>query len=225
MSDDSFIREVNVELRQERARALWGRYGPVLIGLAIVLVIATGLYKGYSFWQTKKSARIGDEFLQALQLADAKDFSAASKTLSNVEKTDFGGYSALAKLRAASLEQEQGNNDKALQDYDAISKDRSIPLILQKIAKVRAAFILVDDGTLEDVEERVKDLATDIDPFRVAAREALGLAEWKSGNNEKAVHYFTQIKQENSSQTSATMRAQLMLDLIASSGKITEGQK
>jgi len=225
MSDDSFIREVNEELRQERARALWGRFGPLLIGFAIILVLATGLYQGYSFWQSKKSARIGDEFLQALQLADAKDFSTAVETLAKVEKTGFGGYPALAKLRAASLEQQQGNNEKALQAYDAIAKDHSIPLILQKIAKVRAAFILVDDGTLADVEQRVKDLATDIDPMRFAAREALGMAEWKSGNNEQAVHYFTQIKQDQSAQSSSTMRAQLMLDLIASSGKSTEGQK
>ena len=28
MSDDSFIREVNEEIRQDQARALWDRYGP-----------------------------------------------------------------------------------------------------------------------------------------------------------------------------------------------------
>ena len=35
MSDDSFIREVNEELRQDQAKALWDRYGPAFIGLAV----------------------------------------------------------------------------------------------------------------------------------------------------------------------------------------------
>ena len=40
MSDDSFIREVNEELRQDQAKALWDRYGPAFIGLALIVVLS-----------------------------------------------------------------------------------------------------------------------------------------------------------------------------------------
>ena len=35
MSDDSFIREVDDEMRQDRLRALWERYGKLLIAVAV----------------------------------------------------------------------------------------------------------------------------------------------------------------------------------------------
>ena len=35
MSDDSFIREVNDEMRREQAQKLWDRFGPALLGIAI----------------------------------------------------------------------------------------------------------------------------------------------------------------------------------------------
>ena len=38
MSDHSFIREVNEEIRRDQAQAIWNRYGPVAIGLAILVI-------------------------------------------------------------------------------------------------------------------------------------------------------------------------------------------
>ncbi len=34
MTDDSFFREVNEEIRQDQARALWNRFGPVARAVA-----------------------------------------------------------------------------------------------------------------------------------------------------------------------------------------------
>ena len=46
MSDDSFIREVNEELRQDQAKALWDRYGPAFIALAVLVVLGTAAFVG-----------------------------------------------------------------------------------------------------------------------------------------------------------------------------------
>jgi len=46
MSDDSFIREVDEELRHDRLKSIWDRFGNLLIGLAVlVLVLATSLLR------------------------------------------------------------------------------------------------------------------------------------------------------------------------------------
>ena len=59
MSNESFIREVNEEIRQEKAKALWGNYGPYLILAAVILVLGTGIYQIYDHWQSSKAGRIG----------------------------------------------------------------------------------------------------------------------------------------------------------------------
>jgi hypothetical protein len=50
MSDDSFIREVNEEMRQDQARLLWDRYGPAALALAVLVVLATAAFVGYEYW-------------------------------------------------------------------------------------------------------------------------------------------------------------------------------
>ena len=66
MSDDSFIREVNEEIRQDQAKALWDRYGPAVIVLAVLVVLGTAAYVGYDYWTETRANRSGDAFSQAL---------------------------------------------------------------------------------------------------------------------------------------------------------------
>lgn len=223
MSDDSFIREVNEELRQEKAKALWGRFGPYILLGAVLLVLATCAYQIYDHWQTNKAGRIGDTLLSSLDLAEAQNFDEALKKLDSVEKSDFGGYPTLAQLRKASIYMEQGDATKAVAEFDAIAEDKSAPEILKKLAKVRAAYILVDSGSFEDVEKRVKDMANDVDPMHISAREALGLSAYKAGKMDDAVYYFQKIVDEGANGIKATERAKMMLELIYGSGAVKKG--
>jgi len=61
MSDDSFFREVNEELRQDQAKALWDRYGPAFIGLAVLVVLGTAAFVGWQYWTESKANKSGDD--------------------------------------------------------------------------------------------------------------------------------------------------------------------
>ena len=59
MSDDSFIREVNDEIRREQAQALWDRFGPALLVLAILVVLGTAAFVGYRYWDETPRQPLG----------------------------------------------------------------------------------------------------------------------------------------------------------------------
>ena len=223
MSDESFIREVNEELRQEKAKALWGRYGPYTILAAIFLVLATCAYQIYDHWETSKAGSIGDNMLTGLDMAENGSFDEALKKLDDVEKSGFGDYPILAQLRMASVYMEQGDAAKAVAGFDAVASNEKAPVILKKVAKIRAAYILVDTGSFDDVEKRVKDLATDVEPMRIAAREALGLSAYKAGKMQDAAYYFQKIVDEGLNGIRSTERARMMLELLQGSGVVAKG--
>ena len=50
MSDDSFIREVNDEIRREQAQKLWDRFGPALIVIAVLVVLVFMMLSGGLRW-------------------------------------------------------------------------------------------------------------------------------------------------------------------------------
>lgn len=223
MADDSFIREVNEELRQEWARSLWGRYGSMLLLSAVMIVFATGAYQFYAYWQQKKAAEIGDILFASLADEQSHDYGVAIKQLQELEASDFGAYPALATLSTAALYSKQGEEDKAIATFDKVAAASKAPMLLQKLAKIRAAYILVDRGSFADIEKRVGDLDNEIDPFRWSAREALGLAAYKSGDIDKARSYFNKIVSDTASGTAVAQRAQMMLDLFEGIARRSKG--
>ncbi|MET3559709.1 hypothetical protein ABID39_000386 [Bartonella japonica] len=219
MSYDSFIAEVNAEFRQEKALAFWRRYGFSIIAAIIVFVLMIAAYQIYHHWQMKRAEHVGDTFVKSLNFADTHHFDEAMKQLKNVKDSHFGGYPFLARLREASLFMEQGNVVKSVEIFDSVAADEKAPQILRKVAKIRAAYILVDTGTLEDVKKRVKDMANDIDPMRMSAREVLGLAAYKENKIDEAVDYFQKISEEGALGLRVTDRARIMLELIQAEGR------
>jgi len=215
--DDSFIREVNEELRRENARALWGRYGPVIIGGAVALVLATAAYQAYHYWTAHRAGQVSEVMLKALILADGDDHIAARDALDEVEATGFGAYPSLAALRKAGLLAQMGEMQAAIAAFDAIVNDTKSPEILKNIARIRAAYLLLDQAPLAEVEARVRVLAHDNEPMRLAAWEVLGLAAWKAGQAEMAIGYFDSIiADRDSGATGFQNRARMMLELIKS---------
>ncbi len=95
MSDDSFIREVNEEMRRDQAQALWDRFGPALLVLAILVVVGTAAFVGYRYWDETRANRSGDAFSQALKLANDGKSDEALTAL------DAAGKGWLRRLSAA----------------------------------------------------------------------------------------------------------------------------
>lgn len=218
MSDDSFIREVNEEIRNEQARALWDRFGPAFLGLAIAVVLATAAYVAYDYWIDKQANASGDAFSQALVLANSGKNDEALTALKALEMEGYGAYPLLARMRAATVLSAKGDFPAAVAEFDAVAADTSIPEALRDMARLRAGLLLVDNGSYQDVSRRVEALASDTNPLRHAAREALGLSAWKEGKAVDALRLFDQIAADEGVPRNASDRARMLAELIRGSG-------
>ena len=218
MSDDSFIREVNEELRQDQAKALWDRYGPAFIALAIVVVLFTAGYVGWQYWTETRANKSGDDFSAALLLANGGKADEALAAFDVLEKNGYGAYPLLARMRAATVLFEKGDFTGAIAGFDEVSNDNSIPEAIRDMARLRAALILVDKGSYADVSSRAEQLTNDTNTLRHSAREALGLSAWKAGKPKDAIALFDQIAADEGAPRNIRQRATLMSELIRGSG-------
>lgn len=218
-NDDSFIREVNEELRSDQFRTAWQRYGRFVIALAAVVVIGTAGERIYAYWQSGQASASGDAFLAATDLAKANKPDEAIAALEKLEKDGFASYPVLARMRAAALKAEKGDNAGAIADFDAIAKDTAIPAAIQDVAHLRAAWLMVDTGTYEQVSAEAEALTATGNPMRHSAREVLGLTAYRLGDYKRAKDWFQAIGDDQESPRNVGRRAQMLLDVIAASGK------
>lgn len=215
MSDESFFREVNEEIRQDRTRAIWSRFGRWFIAAAVLLVLATA---GLVAWREYRSSRAdasGDRYLAALDLATDGEYDEALTAFGTLAKDGFGAYRDLARLRIGAVQQAKGDRAAAIATFDAVAGEGDAPQALRDMAAVRAAYLLVDTGSLDDVHARVERLSGDAEPLRYPAREALGLASWKAGKPDDARRFFEALRDDRGTPSGIALRGRVMLDLIA----------
>jgi hypothetical protein len=212
-NNDLFIREVDEEIRNDQLKSIWKRFGPLLIACAVLLVAGVAAWRGYEYWNTSRANASGDRFLAAIDLARDGNTAEALKSLEVLQADGSGAYPLLAKLRAAGILAET-DPAAAVAAFDAVAADSSVAAPLRDVARLRAAYLLVDNGTYEDVAQRAETLSADGNALRHSAREAMGLAAWKAGRTDDARRLFRQIADDGQAPSGIAQRAQVMLSLI-----------
>ena len=218
MSDDSFIREVEEELRSDQLKSFWDRWGKVIIAAAVLIVVGTAGYRFWLSYSDRVAGESGDRFIEAVDLSNEGKHDEAIAVLNGLTKDGHGQYPALATIRLAAEYAKQGEPQKAVEAYDSIANDTGFDETLRKVAQLRAGLLLVDHGSFDEVSQRLEDLSGAGLSFRHAAREGLGLSAWKEKNYEKALGYFTTIREDAEAPGGARARAGIMLELLAGVG-------
>jgi len=220
-SDDSFIREVNEELRSEQIQNVWKRFRPLIIGVAVLIVLGVAGAALFEWWQARESSASGDRFINAVRDASDNKPDQAMKELDALGKDGFGSYPVLARMRLATLKADKGDAKGAIADFNALGQDAAVPAPVRNVAKLRAAWLMVDNSSYEELASAVEELAAASSPVRNSAREVLGLSAYKAGNYAKARDWLQLVLDDKESSSGAKTRARTVLALITASGKLS----
>jgi hypothetical protein len=211
-----FFREVDEEVRRDRAIQLWTKYRFILIGGAVLLVAGTGAWRLYSHYREGGLQAAGARFEAAMQLSrDGKpqEAAAAFEALANAAPN---GYATLARLHAAD-ELAARDPQAAIKAYDALAASPGTGPLFQDFAKLRAAILRVDTDDPLEFERKFAPLASDTFPYRYQIRELLGLAALKRGAFDSAANWFEGIVSDTRAPPGLNMRARALLEMAKAS--------
>lgn len=219
MSQDNIFREVDEELRSDRMRAMWRRFAPYVIGAAVGVVALVAVNEGWTWYHSNNAAQSSDELYAAFTLIDGGDLPAAQAQLDQLIADGSGSYPTLAMFRKAGLLAREGKIDEAVAAYDSLANTQSNAR-MRELALVLAGSLLVDNGTLAEVEARIGTVATDGNPLRNAAREALGLAQYKAGEYAAAQANFEAVVNDPMVNGTTRNRMSYYLAQLLSQGEV-----
>ena len=212
------FQEVDEEVRRERLKKLWERYGHYAVAGCVLIVLGVAGWRGYDWWQTKKAAETGAAFEQAATLAEAGKHQEAEAAFAKVAADASAGYRVLARLReAAELAPTDGK--AAIAAYDEIAADKSAGQVIQDLAALRAGFLLVDSASYGEMRSRLEPLTGPERTFRHSARELLALSAWKSGDMGAARQWADMIMSDPQTPAGTRSRTEVLSELIAASSK------
>ncbi|MGV8840906.1 MAG: tetratricopeptide repeat protein [Bauldia sp.] len=223
MSD--VFREVDEDLRRERLKEVWNRYGILVILAAVLVVVAVAVFVFLDTRGQQQQEAEGDRYYAALDLLRNGDTTGANAAFNAIIADGDGGYPTLAALNAATALAVAGDATRAVAAFDAIASDNAVDASFRDVARIRAAMLLTDTADLAEMRSRLEPLSQAAGPFRPVALELLALSAMRVGEYETAIGWLATLAGDANATQDAQERASRLFSLILSRqglGGVTE---
>lgn len=216
MSD--IFHEVDEEVRREQLRRLWAKYGPYLLALAFIIVAGVAGWRGYEWWQLRKSAEAGAAFEAATTLSTEGKRQEAEAAFNKVAAEGSAGYRSLALLREAA-ELAPRDSAAAVKVYDGLAADGSLGRTMQDLAALRAGLLLLDTAPYDEMLRRLEGLTANDRAFRHTARELLATAAWRNGDATAARRWLDMMTTDAEMPAGTRSRIDMLRALVGPGGQ------
>lgn len=185
MSD--IFREVGEDVRSARLRALWDSYGLLVIGAAVALVLGAALTVYWQDVQKSKREASAERYLAGEKLLLEGKYAEAEAHFAKLSGEAGGnGYAFLARMKEAAAKLEAGDISGAAAVYDAIAADGRYESLQRDLAALKAAMLLADSASPDELKLRLAPLAKPENPWRHTAGELLAFLALRLGEMDQA---------------------------------------
>lgn len=176
---ETFLREVDDELRREQINTFFTRYGWWILAAALLVLAAIG---GLIWWrahQVEATGRQGETLLAALSSMEAGSRTAAAPKIAELSQSRIEGYRVAALFARANSETTAGNAPAAIATLRGIAADDDIDELYRQAALIRQTMLEYDALRPQVVVQRLRPLVHPDSPWLGTAGELLGVAYLK----------------------------------------------
>ena len=202
--------EIDEELKQDRAKAVWLRYGKYVAAAAAAVVLGVGASQGFSAWKQSQAETAANAYHQALAADDA--VTALQGELAGLSD----GYAVLARFRIAAGKAEAGDAAGAEADYLVIAADTGLSALYRDAAILLSAMNAPDTAKPADLQDRLAPLADGTGPWRPLALELSAALDLKAGDREAALTKLESIIEMEETPAELRQRAAQLAEVLKS---------
>jgi len=204
---DTFVREVDENLRRDRIRDFFKDNGSLLV-VALILFLAAA---GGAIWYQQHKQQVAEGHVE--QLAEIYKDIGVGKTANVAKQLDDLSNSSSKSVRATALFTraafaiQQNDQKLAIATFKKINEDSSLPSSYRDAALIRQTALEFDQMQPQQVVTRLEPLAKPGNPWFGSAGEMTALALIKEGKKQEAGQLFATIAKDKSVPDSIRNRA------------------
>jgi hypothetical protein len=188
---ESFIDEVNEELKRDRLFAFMRKWAWVAV-LAVVLIVGGAAFNEWRKAQNEARAQaFGDAIVAALESPESD---AQRTALSAIEAE--GDRAGILNLLMAAIALQAEDREAAMAALATVEDNAELPRSYRQIAALKRVIIGGNAIPMDQRENILNGLATPGQPFRPLALEQLALLALEAGDRETALDRALALLQE-----------------------------
>ena len=209
---ETFLKEVDDELRREQITTFFTRYGWWIIG-GVVLVL--GAIGGWLWWSSRQAGAreaAGENLIAAVAQLDSgrQGYATAKPQIDALAGSNIEGYRAAALFARATGQAQSGDAAGAAATLRSIAEDQSLDQVYRDAALIRRTQLEYDRLQPQEVIRRLTQIANGNSAWAGAAGEMVGGAHLKMNRPDLAGPVFVRIARDENAPATLRQRASLM---------------
>jgi hypothetical protein len=175
-------------------------------------------WQGWRWYEARQGGQAAERFMTVAREAasEGADMRAAAERFAAIAAEAPPGYRTLARLRAAALLAETGQNEQALAAYNTLAADTTVDSLYRDLATVLWGLHAVDIGDPGQITARLTPLAGNEAPWRATAREVLALVALRAGRAAEARGHLQALLNDRATPPGIRERANRLLQGMGS---------
>jgi hypothetical protein len=194
---ESFLREVDEELRRDQLTGFGKRYGKWIVIGALLFLAALGAFLWWQHQQRVKSEQHAEQLNAAFEDIQAGRMQGVDAALDQLAKEGAPGYRAAALLTRADMAVQARNDAAAAAGFKAVADDKALPEPYRELALIRQTAIEFDRIAPQAVIDRLRPLAVAGNPWLGSAGEMVAVAYLKQGKRADAARIFAAMAKDD----------------------------
>ena len=201
-NNESFIDEVNEEVRRDQLFGYFRKYGWLAVAAVVVLVGAAAWTEYQRAKERAAAEETGDAIIEALSLDAPQDVLAALEGLTP---------NAVTLMLAASAAQEAGDVEGAVQILNKVAAGEDFSQLYKELATLKIVSLSEGKTSVEERLELLRPLAEAGRPFALLAKEQIAMVQIESGDKVAALDTLGEILKDAAVTQGLRDRSQQMI--------------
>jgi len=210
------FREVEEDVRREKAQRIWARYGTYIIAAGVLFFVGLGAWQVWQHFERQKTEAISAQYIAAQRITNPQ---AAANAFVDLSKGN--AYSPLARLSQASAMFAAGQRKEAIEIYREIADSDKGPI--GSVARLRAGWAMAETATRTELADLLKPLDQPGNPWRENATEILAFADYKAMDLKAAQAKYAALSTNTEAPDGLRARARAMTDYLKNGGAVNFG--
>ena len=206
-SGDTFLREVDENLRRDELQDFARKHAGWLIGGLVLFLAAIG---GWLYWQERQRSEAAEHseiLAQVYRDVGTNTLATVPQRLDTVAQEGGDVARASALFARAAVAIDQNDRKLAVSKYREIADDGGLPQPYRDLANLRATMLEFDTLKPEQVIARLQPLAKSGEPWFGSAGELTAMAYIKQGKKTEAGRLFAAVAADKQVPDSIRARA------------------
>ena len=211
----NIFNEVDEDIRKERYKKLWSRYGKYLIGLIILIVLIFSINQYLVSKNISDNKKLLDIYFAAAEDIEKSQFQLANESLNKIYNSKNTTLAAFSAFKLSESYFMNNDNINAINVLENIFNNNSLETIYREIALYKYIMINFDELDISDIESKINIINDKESQLKPYFEELLGIKYITIGNKSKASFIFDELSSSENTPFDLKVRLEKLIQIAS----------